>query len=337
VQSTCESDADCGGLLCAGYLADPGCNFPAFGCQTYEDECMNDTHCAAGEMCTFLDDLGHRACTAPNCQIGRPFLVCGDERLAALARRGDWLADVQPSLSGLSPAARAELAEAWTRIALMEHASIAAFARFSLELLAFGAPPRLLESTTRAMSDETRHARAAFAVASRYAGAPRGPGPLSIEGSLTSPDLDASVLTAFLEGCIGETVAALEAREAAAFARDPAVRTLLEMVADDESNHALLAYEFLKWALPKASPSLVSALRERVRSELQRAESALKSSSARPESEHVEVLDAHGILSERRRWKIRKLALLDVVGPCLDALLASGTPRVPAPPQRLLG
>ena len=44
----------------------------------------------------------------------------------------------------MTPAQRALLAEAWTTDALHEHASIASSARFSLELMAAGAPADLV-------------------------------------------------------------------------------------------------------------------------------------------------------------------------------------------------
>jgi hypothetical protein len=203
----------------------------------------------------------------------------------------------------------------------MEHASIAAFARFTLELLAFGAPAELVASASRAMADEVEHARQAFAFASAYAAEPLGPGPLSIDGSLDRSDLDSSVVTAFLEGCIGETVAALEAREAAEGAADPVVRRALAKVADDEARHALLAYQFLRWALPRAtSAGLGAKLREALDAECARAQSAVLNPT--PATVRSSDLAKHGILSPHRCRELRCAVLNDVVGPCLEALLA---------------
>lgn len=73
-------------------------------------------------------------------------------------------------VSGLGPAERSALASRWLDSALLEHASIASFARFSLHLLAVGAPPELLERTQRAALDEIEHARLAFAIVARGRG-----------------------------------------------------------------------------------------------------------------------------------------------------------------------
>jgi len=58
----------------------------------------------------------------------------------------------------------------------LEHASIAAFARFSLQLLSLGAPAGLIDDCTRALGDETAHARLCFQLASAYAGRAIGSG-----------------------------------------------------------------------------------------------------------------------------------------------------------------
>ncbi len=315
VPTNCQSDADCGDLLCASYTSNPGCNFPAFACQTAEDECTSDADCGTG-FCTVVGD--HRECQGPTCVIGRPFLIDGHERLARPEGRSDWFeTESVPSLAEMAAPSRAALAEAWTRIGLMEHASIAAFARFTLELLALGAPAALVSASSSAMHDEISHARQAFALASAYAGAARGPGALDIDGSLCTVELEACAVNAFLEGCIGETVAALEAREAAELCRDPAVRRVLSRVADEEARHALLAFEFVKWALAESrslGPTLERALEREITA------SAALERTATPPREDDATLSAHGILPESRRRSLRARVLEDVVAPCLTEL-----------------
>jgi hypothetical protein len=318
VQSDCTTDADCYGLLCASYIDSPGCNFPAFACQTPEDKCMIDADCDAGQRCSIRD--GFRECMGEMCAAGRPFLVGGEVRTAELAPRRDWLAELEPPcLDGLSEATRGELAAAWTQIGLLEHASVAAFARFSLELLSFGAPADLVAKSAQAMSDETDHARKAFALASAYAAAPRGPGVLSVAGELLASRLEDSVVTAFVEGCIGETVAALEAREAADRATDPTVRAVLSRLSEEEGRHALLAYEFVKWALSRCPARLGQELAALLDQALARAAEARDAKSEPGPVEHE--LVAHGILPESRRRALRCAVLAEVVEPCVRTLL----------------
>src|SRR5262249_38820263 len=153
---------------------------------------------------------GWRVCAPATCAEGRPFLVGAEARVAETGCRSDWMATgPSPNAARLTAAERAELATAWTEVALMEHASIAAFARFTMHLLAVGAPASLVERSNAALADETLHAKLAFAIASAYAGRAIGPGPLDIVGALSQSSFRDILVTTIREGCIGETIAAV--------------------------------------------------------------------------------------------------------------------------------
>src|SRR5262249_52170734 len=140
---------------------------------------------------------------------------------------------------------------AWTDVARMEHASIAAFARFTMHLLKLGSPAWLVERSNLAMADETAHAKIAFSLASRFARHDIGPGPLDIDGALSQSSFHDILVTTIREGCIGETVAAIEAAEALEYVQDPAARRALERIAADEARHAELAWQFVGWVLER--------------------------------------------------------------------------------------
>jgi hypothetical protein len=72
--------------------------------------------------------------------------------------------------------------------------------------------------------------------------------------------LEQVVLNTIREGCVGETVAAIEAREAAKHVADPALRTLLLVISQDETRHAELAFRFVKWAPSQADATLERAV-----------------------------------------------------------------------------
>jgi hypothetical protein len=208
-------------------------------------------------------------------------------RMAPLAARGDWKGcNLTPRVDHLTTSERAALTAHWSRLGQLEHASIAAFARFQLQLLALGAPPDLVESCTAALGDETAHTKLCFAVASEYAGRAIGPGPLDVTGSLEASSLSDIVELVLLEGCIGETEAALEAFEAAESAADPVICAAYQRIAEDEQRHAELAFRFVRWALDR-DPSVARCVRQ-----------ALSADS------------------------VNSPALRDVVEPCLHALLA---------------
>lgn len=317
--ASCGTDADCHGGLCLSYTMDPGCGGTAFACQSTADTCVNDADCAGGSLCSLSN--GVHQCMPVQCAIGRPFLIEGEARLAPTACRADWSSEVKPDLASLSKGALSSLARRWTEIALMEHASVAAFARFALELLSLGAPPELVQATQAAMADETSHARDAFALASAYAGRPIGPGLLAIDGSLGSRTPLEIVRTAILEGCIGETVAAIEAREALSTATDPAVRAVLTRVTADEARHAELAWRFVQWVLREGPAELRVAsartLLDSVKAELVAADG--QRTVAEPEDPAA--LRAHGVLDADTRREIRRRALREVILPCARALV----------------
>lgn len=251
---------------------------------------------------------------------GRPFLVNGVARRAEVGNHKDWILPrtPRPETAGLSAEARLILGEAWTRTGQLEHASVAAFARFTLELLAFGAPAELVARASAAMADETAHALSAFSLASVYAGRPIGPEPLPVADAVGAIDLDEAIHTTFVEGCIGETVAALEASMARDHTSDRAVRAVLSRIAEDEASHAELAFRFLQWALPRTATRPLERLAAVLDAAIERA--AREVDAAPAQSAIAEQLLAHGILPEPRRSTLRHSALRDVVAPCLHSL-----------------
>lgn len=163
------------------------------------------------------------------CAIGRPLLDHGAPVLAKVDAVEGVAAD-------------------WLRIAQMEHASVAAFHKLGLDLMAHGAPLELLDAVAEAARDEVRHARETFALASRYAGRLLAPGPMPVP-TYTPASLAQLAADAAREGCVGETLGALIAAEAARVAVDPEVRAVMERVAADEARHAALSWRIVAWAL----------------------------------------------------------------------------------------
>lgn len=246
---------------------------------------------------------------------GRPFTVAGEARQAPAVVRGDWCSPVEAEGDGVSAEARAATRDLWLRAARAEHASIASFARFALELLALGAPPELVADATRAMADELRHARQCFGVVAALGGEAAGPGALPVAGALDEEPVLARVLAATIrEGCVNETLAAAEARAAAARCADPAIREVLEGIARDEEAHAALAWRAVRWML-RQDPGLVERVHAVIAEERPR--------GRLPESgPHDAELAALGRLGARERAALGQLAFARVVVPCAEALLA---------------
>jgi hypothetical protein len=269
-------------------------------------------------------------------KVGRPFSSGGAARTAdarTSARpwgTGEASSTAAPRRGRLSIEERAALAEAWTKDALFEHASIASFARFALELMAVGAPAELVDAAHAAARDEVRHAGLCFALASAYRGSPVAPGPLDFGGSVAiASDLAAIAAATVREGCIDETIAAMIAAEQRDRAADPAVRAALEVIAEDESRHAELAWRTVAWALEVGGAEVRAAV-ERAFIEGARAVDVLPVEPTGP------ALADHGRLGAERTRVARITALDAVVRPCWEALLARRVP-VPAGDPEMLG
>jgi hypothetical protein len=189
------------------------------------------------------------------CDGGRPFLVAGRAQVAALhgLEAPRELDDTQRSL--LSDA-------------LMEHASVAAFARLSLQLLSLGAPADLTRDAQLASLDELRHADFFFERASAAAGAGvrLRPGPLPMHGALDDLSMAGLIESNLREGCIGETLAAEQMRRRAEHAQDPQLKAALLEICEDETRHAELAFRILAWCLAEA-PDLTRRIVARVLAE----------------------------------------------------------------------
>lgn len=223
------------------------------------------------------------------------------------------------SEGGLSDAQRALLRDRWLHAALAEHASVASFSRFALHLLAVGAPPELIADAHRAALDEIDHAQRCFRIASGYAGEALGPGPLPLEGDLLGPLALAPIAVAAVEeGCVGETVAALEASTAAERTTLPPIREALEVIAADEARHAQLAWRFIRWALAQPDPAVRPAVQAAFRQ-------ALSAEPAVPDAQEEDaLLEAHGRLGGHALRQCQRAALREVIGPAAEALLRGG-------------
>lgn len=279
---------------------------------------MRDDQC-----CHLLDR------SLPTC--GRPFVVDDAARSAPVGATGAW-ADpaVASAPHGLSAELAREIGLEWLADARLEHASVAAFAAFSLSLLAVGAPAELLAACQSAGLDEIEHARACFALASRFTGATFGPGPLPLAGFEPVTDLETLVLRTWLDGCVEETIAALAAAAQLAEARDGAVRAALARIAADEARHAELAWSFLAWALSSGGPELrrtLLAARDRLDA------SGIGSPPASPPRAEAALAErhAHGRLSAGELRQLRADGWRDVIRPALDVLLESTAQRAPLP------
>jgi hypothetical protein len=153
-----------------------------------------------------------------------------------------------PSLANVSEQERARAATSWLANARAEHASIAAFSKVSLQLQALGAPSRLLRAVHRAALDEIRRADLCFALASWLADEPVTAGTfVDLSGLQVDADPIVVAVETLWDGCLGEGIAAEDARVSAGLASVQRVQRALRTIARDEARHAETAWQMLSF------------------------------------------------------------------------------------------
>jgi len=332
IPADCSTNADCeDGFACAMARFDAGCGMEySMACQTPQDSCVTNDDCV-GDVetggCAPNDETGVWECIDYTCSIGRPFTVAGEIVAASTKGRRDWVSasagvdawgSIVAQVEPMSAADRRALRDYWLRNATMEHASVASFARFVMQLMHLGAPPSLLQSATEAMQDEIDHAQRCFALASRYGGESLGPDRLPLGDALGDTSWLAIMEAVIVEACIGETLAALEAGVALEHAQDAEVRETLAVIARDESRHAALGWQTLRWALSGADGKTRAALRARFEAAVARARQDALRGASRTGAESS--LEAHGKLSSTRRCRLVVDGLEEVVAPVAASL-----------------
>lgn len=251
------------------------------------------------------------ASSAGSC-CGRPLVIDGTARVAEPAMRWDWaFAHAPAEVDGPT---RAALRDAWTRDALLEHASIASFATFTLELLALGAPPDLVRGAQASIADEIDHARLTFAIASSHADAPIGPGALDLGGLVPQTNLALVAAACVRDGCVNETIASAIAGAQAANAADPELRATLERISEDEGRHAELGWRFVQWALSLGKDDVRDAV-------LAAFDAPIAQGPSLPEGVDAAVWRANGRLLPSEHASVVRSVMDQVIAPCRDLLV----------------
>jgi hypothetical protein len=168
------------------------------------------------------------------------------------------LPDRDPTIDALAPAARAVLAEVWTRRAASELGAGAAFAVVERELIELGAEPPVLALVRKAVEDEPRHSELCRRLAEAYAGAPvpapDSPGDVEIPRYGDDPVLRRHLHVVAM-CCINETIACAFVEACLADAEGPLVLAIHREHLGDEVHHARIGWAHL------ASPVVDAAVR----------------------------------------------------------------------------
>jgi hypothetical protein len=217
----------------------------------------------------------------------------------------------------LTTAEKGAVGTAWVEMGLGEHASIAAFAKLILELLAIGAPPYLLEGAARALCDEIEHCRLCFERAAEFNQIATSPGQLDLHNLSIDTDPAVILKNAITEGCFTETISAYWAVEAYASTTSSLEKDPLSRISSDEMRHSQFSWDLVKWLL-----SEFRHLREVATESFTQALADFESVSTKS-AEASSVPPGYGHLDVSTRVRVAKQTVQDVIVPSRDRLLAS--------------
>lgn len=197
---------------------------------------------------------------APGCVIGRPYFERGMLRMAPLNEPTAGL-PAAPHQSASDQSTPLSRGKAWAMAGAGEHASVAAFARLSLQLMACGAPNDLLSATHQAAVDEVKHAEECWRLAERF-GTPNLHAQAFPFNDVINPRASLAELASatLREGCLAETLGAHLAAVAAERALDPEVKRVLGNIAEEEARHSVLSFRIVAWALQAGGPEVRAAI-----------------------------------------------------------------------------
>ncbi|MEQ1501949.1 MAG: ferritin-like domain-containing protein [Myxococcota bacterium] len=195
---------------------------------------------------------------------GRQLRQSGQLVLPPVGSGGAWAAPTDEIV--LPPEVRSAVAAAWRENGRTEHASVAAFARLGLELVAVGAPPELLIDAARDGVDEIRHTEATFGLARAIDGRALSPAPFpaaSTAGALHG-DREARLAelasTSLVDGVLHEGVSARVIAALVERCEVPAITRVLRSLADDEERHAAHAWDVVVFCLNQGGEPVRRAL-----------------------------------------------------------------------------
>lgn len=164
------------------------------------------------------------------------------------------------------------LAAAWRENGKTEHASVAAFARLTLDLMALGAPPLLVAASSQDALDEIRHTELCFSLARSIDGKAESPAPfpeaqrVSALPRARTAALAKLAVDSLIDGALHEGLSARVVAKLARRCEVPAIRAILREIAADEGRHAAHGWDAVAWCLAEGGGAVAHALLGALRS-----------------------------------------------------------------------
>ena len=172
---------------------------------------------------------------------------------------------------GVDDRTRAALAAQWRENGRTEHASVAAFARLTLDLMALGAPPALVAGAQRDALDEIKHAELCFGLARAIDGKSESPTsfPEAARARTLSRIRNVALaelaVDSLVDGALHEGISARIVAKLARRAADPSIRAILKQIAADEGRHSAHGWDVVRFCLAEGGAPVAHALASAVR------------------------------------------------------------------------
>lgn len=170
------------------------------------------------------------------------------------------------AVSAVPEALRGPLADKFRDNGLTEHASVAAFSKLSLDLLALGAPAALVTQAQEDALDEIRHAELCFGLAEALDGRKLQPGPIEVAveaspGRSREQRLAALAVESLVDGALHEGLSARVLSRLGRGCEVEAIRALVLSLAADEGRHAAHAWDVVDHCVDAGGTFVVDAVR----------------------------------------------------------------------------
>jgi len=194
-------------------------------------------------------------------------------RVEAGSLGASWTAAALPGRLSPEYVADARVTAAqWRDNGRTEHASVAAFAALSTDLMSVGAPPSLIAAASRDALDEIRHTELCFSLARALDGQKLGPGPFPDARRGGAPltlgrthALARLAVDSLVDGALHEGVSARVLAKLARRCGSPVVADMVKQIARDEGRHAAHGWDVVVWCVEEGGSPVVHALEASLR------------------------------------------------------------------------
>jgi hypothetical protein len=197
---------------------------------------------------------------------GRQLRRLGKVLLPELEQASAWSSTPFVLSCDLAKRVPIEVANQWRENGKTEHASVAAFARLTLDLMALGAPPSLIKAANQDALDEIRHTEICFALATAIDGQRLSPAPFpEAQRVATLPRnrtlaLAKLAVDSLIDGALHEGVSARIIAKLAQRSEVSEITAALKEIAADEGRHAAHGWAVVEWCRLEGGEAVEHAL-----------------------------------------------------------------------------